>query len=58
MRFVTEEYAEGLPVGCMLGYVMDGDLPYGLQLVQAAIAANAVPLKARGGVTNGVPFQL
>jgi hypothetical protein len=53
MRFVTEQYAEGLPVGCMLGYVMDGDLPFGLQQVQAAIAAKAVSLKARGGITNG-----
>jgi hypothetical protein len=53
MRFVTEQYAEGLPVGCMLGYVMDGDLPFGLQQVQAAIAANATPLRARGDVTNG-----
>ena len=26
MRFVTEQYAESLPVGCMLGYVMDGDV--------------------------------
>ena len=27
-RFITEQYAEGLPVGCMLGYVMDGDVPF------------------------------
>ena len=26
MRFVTEQYAENLPTGCMIGYVMDGDL--------------------------------
>ncbi len=24
-RFVTEQYSEGLPVGCMLGYVMNGN---------------------------------
>ena len=27
-RFITGQYAEGLPVGCMLGYVMDGDVPF------------------------------
>ncbi len=27
-RFVEEQYAEGLPVACMLGYVLDGDLVY------------------------------
>ncbi|WP_298109511.1 hypothetical protein [Bradyrhizobium sp.] len=53
MRFVTEQYAEGLPVGCMLGYVMDGDLAFALQQVQAAIIAQATPLKSRGGITNG-----
>lgn len=26
MRFVTEQYAEQLPVGCMLGYIMDDDV--------------------------------
>ena len=26
-RFITEQYAEGLPVGSMLGYVLDGDIP-------------------------------
>ena len=25
IRFVTEQYSEGLPVGCMLGYVLDGN---------------------------------
>ena len=26
-RFVAEQYSENLPVGCMLGYVLDGDVP-------------------------------
>lgn len=26
-RFITGQYADGLPVGCMLGYVLDGDVP-------------------------------
>jgi hypothetical protein len=53
MRFVTEQYAEGLPVGCMLGYVMDGDLPFALQQVHAAIKAKAKTLRSRGGIING-----
>ena len=40
MRFLTEQYAEGLPVGCMLGYVMDSDLPFALQQVSQAIGAS------------------
>ena len=36
-RFVTEQYAEGLPVGCMLGYVMDGDVAAAQTKVQEAI---------------------
>jgi hypothetical protein len=53
MRFITEQYAEGLPVGCMLGFVMDGDLPFALQQVSAAITAEATALRSRGGIING-----
>ncbi len=41
----------GLPLGCMLGYVMDGDLPFALTQVSSAIDANASQL----GVMNGAP---
>ena len=37
-RFVTEKYAVGLPVGCMLGYVLDGNAPDARTKVFAAIA--------------------
>lgn len=40
MRFLTEQYAEQLPVGGMLGYVMDGQCPSAIKSVQAAIKAN------------------
>lgn len=40
-RFVTEQYAENLPVGCMLGYVVDGDVPFAKSRVHTAISANA-----------------
>ena len=35
MRFVTERYAKDLPVGGMLGYVMDGDLRWAYTRVKA-----------------------
>ncbi|HEX4757309.1 MAG TPA: hypothetical protein VH308_04970 [Terracidiphilus sp.] len=53
MRFLTEQYAEGLPVGCMLGYVMDGDLPFALQQVSQAIGARRTPLALIAGPTAG-----
>ena len=37
LRFITEQYAEGLPVGCMLGYVMDGDVPFARRRVIEAL---------------------
>ena len=36
-RFITGQYAEGLPGGCMLGYVMDGDLPFARMKVIEAL---------------------
>jgi hypothetical protein len=53
MRFLAEQYAEGLPVGCMLGYVMDGDLPFALLQVGQAIAANKTPLALIAGPAAG-----
>lgn len=40
MRFVTEQYAERLPMGCMLGYVIDGDVAFALKRVKNAIQVN------------------
>lgn len=48
MRFVTEQYAEGLPIGCMLGYVMDGDVPFALQQVHNAIKAHETEIRLAG----------
>ena len=36
-RFVTEQYAENLPVGCMLGYVLDGNAPAAQSKIYTAI---------------------
>ena len=38
-RFVVEQYSESLPVGCMLGYVLDGDMAYAASSVRAKIIA-------------------
>ena len=50
MRFITEQYAQELPVGCMLGYVIDGDLSFAEQRVTTAIMAHA-PLALQSGPT-------
>lgn len=39
MRFISEQYAERLPVGCMLGYVIDGDVAFARKRVRGAIIA-------------------
>ena len=48
-RFVTEQYAENLPVGCMLGYVMDGDVEAAERKVHAAFDSQ----RSRIGLTAG-----
>ena len=50
MRFVTEQYAEDLPFGYMLGYVLDGDIPFALTKIAEAIGRHA-PLKLTDGPT-------
>lgn len=56
MRFLTEQYAEALPVGCMLGYVLDGDISFALNALNNAIAAYC-PLKLTSGPTPAAPIQ-
>lgn len=41
VRFVTEQYSEGLPVGCMLGYVMDGNTSSAQPKVVKAVIDNS-----------------
>lgn len=36
-RFITGQYSANLPVGCMLGYVLDGDVAYADSSVRAEI---------------------
>ena len=56
MRFITEQYAENLPLGCMLGYVMDGDLGFALSRVKAAIQAHSL-LALKDGPNDIRPIQ-
>jgi hypothetical protein len=37
VRYVTAKYSEKLPFGCMIGYVMDGDIPFAIQQLKSAI---------------------
>ena len=48
-RFVTEQYAENLPVGCMLGYVMNGKVSVAQSKIYAAIRDES----NRIGLTKG-----
>lgn len=55
-RFITEQYAEGLPVGCMLGYVLDGDIDFARTRVHAAINTNKGAIGLTGGPDNVSPI--
>ena len=48
MRFVTEQYSEDLPTGCMIGYVMDGDLNFARARIRAAMTKSRVVLGLQG----------
>lgn len=56
-RFITEQYADGLPVGCMLGYVLDGDIDFALSRVKGAIDANKVDVGIVGSPTPGTAIS-
>jgi hypothetical protein len=56
MRFMTEQYAEGLPMGCMLGYVIDGDIPFAMSQLSNAIGSHE-PLGLVSGPTKREPLQ-
>jgi len=56
MRFISEQYAEGLPIGCMLGYVMDGDIAFAMKQVKRAIRSHE-PLGLVTGPTTAARIQ-
>lgn len=45
IRYVTAQYAENLPFGCMIGYVMDGDTRFAVQQLESAIGKRKKRLK-------------
>ncbi len=49
MRFVSEQYAKRLPIGCMLGYVMDGDMAFARKRVRSAIKAEKINIRLESG---------
>jgi hypothetical protein len=49
VRFVKEQYSVGLPVGCMLGYVLDGKVTNVQPKIHAAISKNSKLV----GLTDG-----
>lgn len=48
-RYVTEKYAEGLPFGGMLGYVLDGDLSTASTRIGKALATKSALLALQAG---------
>ena len=58
MRFVTEKYAEGLPVGCMMGYVMDGDMSFAFLRIKATIAEKQPALGLQGELQEAPPIGI
>ena len=57
-RFVESQYSDNLPVGCMLGYVLDGDVQYAAAKVRATIVERsqdvALDMTPRDDVAIGV----
>ena len=56
-RFVTEQYAASLPVGCMLGYVMNGNAQTARSKVAAAIHTHKNQVGLVGELTGERPVS-
>lgn len=56
MRFMTEQYAENLPIGCMLGYVLDGDVAFAVAQLSKAIDAHP-SLGLNSGLSKAAPIE-
>ena len=51
-RFVSQQYAADLPLGCMLGYVMDGNVKTARRKVRAAMAGHCKDVALVWGPVN------
>ena len=58
MRFVTEKYAEDLPIGCMMGYVMDGDMSFAFMHIKAAMTGEQPALGLQGEPQEDPPIGI
>ena len=56
MRYVTEQYAEDLPTGCMFGYVMDGDLDFARARIRVAMTGSRAVLGLQGDLRAQDPI--
>ena len=56
LRFITEQYAAGLPVGCMLGYVLNGNVNTARAKVRAAINSHSGNIGLVGKPADGQPI--
>ena len=56
MRFITEQYSENLPTGCMIGYVMDGDLDFARARIRAAMTESRAVLGLQGDLRAQDPI--
>ena len=52
VRYVTAQYSENLPYGCMLGYVMDGDQDFAFQQLIKAIKNRQKLIQAKSANIN------
>ena len=55
-RFIAEKYAADLPLGCMLGYVMDGNVNTARTKVRAAITAHRKEIGLAWGPIDDQPL--
>ena len=55
-RFVSGKYAADLPVGCMLGYVMDGNLTVARAKLRAAFASHREKIALEWGPADDEPW--
>ena len=54
-RFITQQYAADLPVGCMLGYVLDGNVTTARTKVRAAVNSHSGDIGLVGRLMDDQP---
>ncbi|MCU7940759.1 MAG: hypothetical protein KZQ64_04735 [gamma proteobacterium symbiont of Bathyaustriella thionipta] len=51
VRYATAKYSEKLPYGCMMGYVMDGDIDFSLKQLKSSITKRKKLINLKSNVT-------